>query len=233
MKVLVIGGMHGNEKLGISLVESLQKNPIPGVDALIANPRAVDVSHRFVDTDLNRSFGDGASQGYESQRASELTAVVADYDVVLDFHNTMTPNNNCSFIGPDLKPELLGVSASLGLSRCIRATYDCINRWCSNVVSIEISVDDELDAVPVWRERIRQLVAGRRVSTEVKVYVFVGRCTWEQKEMLRSDDWRPFEQIDVREQTALGYGEPLYPIFVGSKFTEYYATLLREYTEEL
>ena len=28
MKILVIGGMHGNEMLGIDLVKSLQENPL-------------------------------------------------------------------------------------------------------------------------------------------------------------------------------------------------------------
>lgn len=57
MRILVLGGMHGNERLGIDLVQLLQIKPIAGVDALIANPRAVARNVRFTESDLNRSFG--------------------------------------------------------------------------------------------------------------------------------------------------------------------------------
>ena len=42
MRVLVLGGMHGNELLGVELVRSLQESPIVGVDVRIANQRAVE-----------------------------------------------------------------------------------------------------------------------------------------------------------------------------------------------
>ena len=56
MKILVIGGMHGNEMLGIDLVKSLQEDPLENIDSVLANEEAIKVNKRFVKQDLNRSF---------------------------------------------------------------------------------------------------------------------------------------------------------------------------------
>ena len=73
MKILVIGGMHGNEMLGIDLVKSLQENPLENIDSVLANEEAIKINKRFVEQDLNRSFpGVKSSDIYEQQRPIEL-----------------------------------------------------------------------------------------------------------------------------------------------------------------
>ena len=42
MKILVIGGMHGNEPLGVKLVERLQKAELKNIDSIYANSPAID-----------------------------------------------------------------------------------------------------------------------------------------------------------------------------------------------
>ena len=87
MKILVIGGMHGNEPLGIALVKSLAQEPIDNVDAIFANQKAIANDCRFINSDLNRSFpGDSKSSVYENRRAAEILKMTKDYDLVLDFH---------------------------------------------------------------------------------------------------------------------------------------------------
>lgn len=231
MKILVLGGTHGNELLGIELVRSLRKNPIPDVDAMIANPRAVRARKRFVEADLNRSF-DSDTSTYEAQRAQKLRDITRKYDIVLDFHNTMTSRNNCSFVGASPDKRLLEVSAQLGLQRCISATYDCINKWCPNTLSVEISLDDALDNIGIWRKRIRVLQEGANLSNKpVELYRYIGRCSWEQKRKISDRAWLPFQKLSVAESRKLGYAEAVYPIFVGSKLTEFYATILEKIKE--
>ena len=88
MKILVIGGMHGNELLGLEIVNMFIKKPVNGVDVIVANEEATRANSRFTGKDLNRSFpGDGRST-YEDKRAQELLGLAKQYDVVLDFHNT-------------------------------------------------------------------------------------------------------------------------------------------------
>lgn len=74
MKILAIGGMHGNEMLGIELVRSLADSPIENVDCVLANEKAIAARQRFVKQDLNRSFpGDATgTKFYEQRRPVEL-----------------------------------------------------------------------------------------------------------------------------------------------------------------
>ena len=93
MKILVIGGMHGNEMLGIDLVKSLQESPLENIDSVLANEEAIKINKRFVNQDLNRSFPGVESSGiYEQQRPVKLLEMCKDYDIVFDFHNTFCPD---------------------------------------------------------------------------------------------------------------------------------------------
>ena len=69
-------------------------------DAILANQQAIAGECRFVLQDLNRSFpGDIKSKVYEQKRAAELLKATIQYDIVLDFHNTYCPANDCGFVG--------------------------------------------------------------------------------------------------------------------------------------
>ena len=205
MKILVIGGMHGNEMLGIDLVKSLQENPLENIDSVLANEEAIKINKRFVEQDLNRSFPGVKSSGiYEQQRPIELLKMCKEYDIALDFHNTFCPDNDCTFVGEGANEELLGASRLLGLPRVIVADYDCINKYALNCVSIEISV-----------EKFR----------------FVYRMTLEDKTRLNLDqaNLRAFQQIDQSLAEKMGVKTPAYPIFINDKFTPYnYGGLLNK-----
>lgn len=225
--ILVLGGMHGNEQLGIQLVALLKQSPLTGVDALIANPKAVIQSKRFIQTDLNRSFGVSGQSTYETNRADVLTKIASGYDVVLDFHNTQTPANNCAFVGVNCDPMLYTISGALGLVKCIEATYDCINKVCPNVISIEISSADTLDNATYWYEKIQKLLKfDQSRNIPIETFKYKTRLTWEQKKQFDTSTWRPFEPLEKSVTDKLGLGGIIVPIFIGSKLTEYYATLL-------
>lgn len=68
---------------------------------MLGNPKAVNRNTRFIDTDLNRSFGKEAG-GYESRRAKQIAKLLKNYDLLLDIHTTTT----------DMK--LVPIVASLG-----------------------------------------------------------------------------------------------------------------------
>lgn len=228
MRLLVLGGTHGNEQLGVNLVKSLNERPIDGVDCLIANPKATKRGIRFVESDLNRSFGNQLQQSYEVRRAQELVKKLAQYDVVLDFHNTETPNNNCCFVGVNCNDQLYDTAKKFGFSDCIEATYDCINKYCTNTISIEISIGDQLDSVEYWRQAIEQLITDKYDASleSLSLYRFVRRVTWEEKTTLKLSRWEPFKVLSAKDKKALKISDKVAPIFVGSHLTEFYASLV-------
>ena len=233
MKVLIIGGMHGNEPLGIELVRQLQNDPIENVDAIIANDEALAANARFTDQDLNRSFpGNKASEAYELKRANELTELCKQYDVVLDFHNTYCPENDCGFVGETATRSLYDAASYLGLKRVIVADYDCINKYAPNCLSVEISMDSQENDIAIWREKVRSLslLDSTPNANDIATYRFVYRMTLEDRDRLNLADQnlRAFQAIDPQLAEAMEVDSPAYPIFIADKFTSYnYGGLLQ------
>lgn len=226
MKVLVIGGMHGNETLGLEVVKLLEENPVVGVDVLLANEQAIEQNCRFVEQDLNRSFpGDSKSTVYEHRRAYEILQQTKKYDVVLDFHNTFCPDNDCGFIGDTANDNLTDVAWLLGFDKVIVADYDCINKAANNCLSVEVSLDSPLNNAGLWYERIGVLskLDSFTATPNVKKFRFVYRMTIEDKERLKLDrqNLKAFRALNNELADAMGVLSPAYPIFIGDGFTPY------------
>jgi len=233
MKILVIGGIHGNEPLGITLVKKIRFNPIMNVESLLANENAIEKNKRFVNFDLNRSFpGDINSPFYEKRRAKEILDICNKFDLVLDFHNTYCPKNNCSFVGEIKCNYLFNVSLWLGLDRVIVADYDCLNKYALNCLSLEISMSSKYMNADYWYEKIEILSTLKRIPKgEVKKYIFVYRMTHEDKNRLKLDkqNLKAFKKINDKIAKQLNVNVPAYPIFLRDKFTPYnYGGLLNK-----
>ncbi|HVV26134.1 MAG TPA: succinylglutamate desuccinylase/aspartoacylase family protein [Candidatus Saccharimonadales bacterium] len=226
MKILVIGGMHGNEPLGLELVKAFHRRPTAGVTAIYANSVAIAADTRFVKCDLNRTFpGDRTSKVYEIRRAAEIVAMTSDYDLILDFHNTYCPDNDCGFIGEQANKSLYRVATWLGLRRLIVADYDCLNKYAPNCLSVEISLDSPFRDSQWWRSRITALakLAELPADDAVERYRFVYRMTLEDRDRLGllSKKLRAFQPLSDTLAKQLGVASPAYPIFIGDRYTPY------------
>jgi len=224
--------MHGNEPLGIDIVDRLLNQPIKNVSALIANPEAKQQSKRFTNTDLNRSFP-GEGESYEGQRAKELLALCEDFDLVLDFHNTHCPENDCVFIGEEANKVLVDTASFIGLKRVIVADYDCINKYATNCISVEISLDSPRNTVNEWLGIIEELANSDSLpeATGINKYRFVYRMTLDDKVKLGLDKLglRAFTQLDSTIASEMGVQSPAYPIFIADTYTTYnYGGLLNK-----
>jgi len=227
MKILVIGGMHGNEPLGLEVVKLFKANPVKDIYVILANEVAVEKSRRFVKKDMNRAFpGNAKSRDYEEKRASELLKLCKKYELVLDFHNTHCPNNDCTFVGNYAKDFLFDVSSWLGLKRVIIADYDCINKFAPNCISIEVSLSSKLMKPPFWFKRIIELANARSIPKQrgLKKYRFVYRVTLEDRDRLQLDKkkLKAFKALSKELANVMGLQSPAYPIFIGDSYTPYY-----------
>jgi aspartoacylase len=106
-RAAIVGGTHGNELTGIHLIRRWQSNPQEvarpsfSTELLVGNPKATSLNRRFVDQDLNRSFGLGSladtqSAHYEVARAAQINALLGPkgaphVDFIIDLH-TSTSN---------------------------------------------------------------------------------------------------------------------------------------------
>lgn len=234
MKILVIGGMHGNEPLGLSIARRFLDEPVANIDVLLANQQAIEKRTRFVEVDLNRSFpGDAKSASYEVKRAAEIVELCKQYDLVLDFHNTHCPDNDCGFVGQTAEESLYGVAWQLGLKRIIIADYDCLNKYAPNCLSVEVSLSSELNRAGLWYEMIKSVgsLSNFEASSRLERFRFVYRITLEDKQALGLEkrDLKAFEAIDAQLAEQFGLKSPVYPIFIGDAYTPYnYGGLLKK-----
>lgn len=233
MKVLVIGGLHGNEPLGLGLHDSLCREPLPNVDVLLGNPAARRLNRRFVEKDLNRVFPGSENGVLEERRAAEIMQQAAGYDVVLDFHNTHCPDNDCAFVGGTDYERLLPIATQLGLQRVIVADYDCVNTYVPGCLSVEISLSSSRCSVEHWRDAVGELAMLENLSqSSVTLYDFLGRVTKDDQARFGFKEWRAFRPLPQSDRVALGLAGSPCPIFIGDSYTPgQYAALVRRRSE--
>ena len=82
--------IHGNEVKPLLALHSLN------IPFLVGNPKAVELGTRFVDVDLNASFGRTGGD-YEARRATDLLQQIPDHTTVIDFH-TYSTNTSEPFV---------------------------------------------------------------------------------------------------------------------------------------
>lgn len=109
--VAIIGAMHGNERIGVEIVQRIKnKFSEKSLDTLngqlllmIGNPDAYEQDVRFVKEDLNRLFSDKKEHmlcdmkfktppAPERERAKELMGVLRGVDILIDIHATIRPS---------------------------------------------------------------------------------------------------------------------------------------------
>lgn len=91
--VAIIGGVHGNEPIGVRAIEAILprlKLRRGQVIFIVANPPALAANRRYLDTNLNRALvspPDRSSR--EGRLAEQLMPVLDDCDALLDLHASM------------------------------------------------------------------------------------------------------------------------------------------------
>lgn len=105
--IVILGGVHGDERTGIMVVEQL-RDDVSNVredltrgtlTLVLGNEDAIRINRRGTTTghNLNRMFTAGHLAGpvldfYESRRAHELAPILATADISIDIHSTSVPS---------------------------------------------------------------------------------------------------------------------------------------------
>jgi len=99
--------VHGNETGGVGVLNELVtllkagfKIPEGGVCLMIGNDQAALQGKRFLDRDLNRSFGMALDGTKEALRAAEMAPYLKRSRLYLDIHQTLMPSDRGFFIFP-------------------------------------------------------------------------------------------------------------------------------------
>ena len=164
-----ITAMHGDECMPTL---ALAATNIP---QLIANPKALSIGKRWVDADLNASFGLRAKT-YESRRAREVLGQIPKKAIVVDFHTTDTANVPFAII---VDPAMLSLALKTGLRHIvymkhnIKKGHALINH--RNGVSVEAGKHKDAQSFDTTLAVVKNLQRGK--LRKAGLYEVYGKLT--------------------------------------------------------
>lgn len=111
----LLGAVHGNEWGGVGVLnrilywiatEPVNVNIDLSLAVIVGNPRAALANVRFLDRDLNRSFGRESADSLEEKRADAIESLLKETAFLLDFHQTRETSMFPFFIFPFAKESV-------------------------------------------------------------------------------------------------------------------------------
>lgn len=225
MRILIIGGTHGDERTGVDVVLRLRRNPVVGIDTLIANPRATQRRRRFMETDLNRSFDVQRPRSYEEKRALRVTKILKQYDLVIEFHNTVSRTTCAILTNPKPTVRQLQTVAHLVLDRVVIMPpgHSLSGQSPLKTVSLEISATENKFSAQFFVERITSIGCEMETANlhSVATYRYQGikvSMTTLAKTGLGIDEFLDFQPISEEKLKLLGLDTKMQvPFLIGEK----------------
>ncbi len=158
-KIYVIGAQHGNELFGLKILAHLQALDHPSIKLRIGNLEAIAKKRRYIESDLNRSFGEGPNTSLEHTLAAHIQSEIEAYqpDLILDLH---TSRGKVGVVGiaASISPHLNHLAARLGMTRLVTmpesiASNSLIGQYPETSLSLEFGTGQRSDALALKTAR--------------------------------------------------------------------------------
>jgi Succinylglutamate desuccinylase / Aspartoacylase family len=233
--LLIIGCTHGDEQIGRFIFNTIPQgyNEHWNYKTLIANPRAMFLNTRFVETDLNRSFNKENPISYEEKRALLISKELKMADLVIDIHQTTANMDHCAFI-VDNTPELLNVCKYLSIKHIVIGggfggkKKDLLLENCNGSlggIALEYSKNGNYESeCAIVQKDIENLISKKITHSNQSTYRLVGKL--ENKPSQDLSNWVAINEVIKKE---IGFEGEIYPIFIGEKaYESQYCTLVKK-----
>ncbi len=223
VKIGMVGSIHGNELVGMRVIESLRKNPPTGaaIKMIVANEPAIRKNIRFIDIDGNRCFPGKINGNNEERLAVELLRYISDCDYLIDIHSTyakqpdtiiITRKNVIKFAKyvPIRKILLMGNGIAKGHSLIDHTRCGLSIEF--NRIKSTIHVDR------IIRSTIANMLKGK--STGEKEIYKVTRSVPKLGKSVNLKNFRLVkrgEVIQVKNKSRIRSRNNFYPVFFGEK----------------
>lgn len=168
--MLLIYCLHGDEVVTEEVALKVSKKK-PEVNILLGNLKARKKQVRYIETDLNRSFGIG-QESMESKRAEDLKEQLnsSSHKLIIDLHTTKAEMSPCVIV-TDLNQ--LNLAGKIGIERVIYMTPEfssgaSLIENIENSISLEFHPDKESKTTVC--NKILQIQPNKNVITAFEVY---------------------------------------------------------------
>ncbi len=167
--VQIVAGQHGNEKGPVRALISR------GYEFVLGNPEAGNKNVRFIDQDLNASYG-VYTDTLESKRSQEILDLIPLQDVVIDFHTTSAKGPPFAIL---MDKAMLPLAERTGLTHAVLMTHNIKKgRALINVrdgIAVEISGYDTQESFDTSLSVLDALESGE--SSPLTLYEVYGLIT--------------------------------------------------------
>jgi succinylglutamate desuccinylase len=178
LKIYVIACQHGDEVFGLKVLNHLKCYTNKNIVTAIGNPKAVAKKVRFIESDLNRSFGAVTKMTLESQMADQIVLDIDKHnpDFIIDLHTSVVEVNEVAILA-ESNPKVISLSKALGVDYAAVMPESInqntlIGQFRDKALSLEFGVglrSDELAANVA--ERINKLSSGKLVHQKKTIKV--------------------------------------------------------------
>ncbi|MFA6132077.1 MAG: succinylglutamate desuccinylase/aspartoacylase family protein [Patescibacteria group bacterium] len=206
---LFIGGTHGDEPIGVRVLEELSKERLD-FDWLIGNEPALQQNTREFEGNLNRSApGDKNSSLYAPRRAAEIIEIAKNYQYTIDLHGTATPSGIFLII-TNPKEENLRLASWLSVSRVViwpsfsPELKGPLSEYFSCGLEIECGSKDDPRTARQLKEILKKFLNNEQPEQKQKIFEVYGS--------LKNSEHRKLEDF----QLTTTAGETFYPLLVGA-----------------
>ena len=167
--IVFVAGIHGDEQMP---VKALRENNTPFI---LGNPEAYERSLRFINFDLNSSFGT-KDEGQELIRASEILKEIGENDLVVDFHSTTAVTSPFIII---VDEKMLPFATRIGLLNVVIMKYNIKHgRALINYrkgVSVEVGNHNSKESYNNTLQIVNNVRSGQKFP--IKVFEVYGKIT--------------------------------------------------------
>ncbi len=234
-KILIVGGLHGDEPTGIKIAGYFKKNKVPDISSIFANIKAVKNKIRFIETDLNRSFAVSLPLSYEEFLAKDITKKLKNYNLIIDFHNSVAKGTNCSIVTQEPNKLHLQISASLGFENLLimPPSGSLISMNPGKSISIEIAYESikQYSAIKLI-DRIENLQLKKINIDNVKIYKYIATLKKPtlKRVKIKLGSVKNFIELtnDQKGKLRLDKQKKYYPVFAGSDYSKDHGFILVE-----
>ena len=168
MNYTFVTGLHGNEPIPVFALANLK------VSQYIANRKALIRNERFIDVDLNKSFG-VKGKGYEYDRAKEILNDISPEKKVIDLH-TFSATSEPFVIVVDKR--MIDLAITTGLSHIVMMDYNIKNGHAlinyRKGISIEVGQHYSYKSYCVAQSIYRNIVCNFKPKKKPNLYRVFG-----------------------------------------------------------
>lgn len=241
----LMGLTHGNEWAGAAVIGGVLDLLVAGavdlqvpVAFVLGNPWAARQGKRFLERDLNRSFGRQSAATFEEQRALELEPLLSRSSYLLDFHQTMQPTDRPFFIFPH-RSDAIQMARAIAPHQTIvthwgksfSADGKCTDEYVNGAGGLGLTIELGQNGFDAYQIAVGQAAAlwaiavatarlggttfdeliQNRPASEPEIYTWSDIMPWPERGIVHLDPgWTNFRKVEKGQKLGEVDGSPIY-----------------------